>query len=71
MRICKRSCVYQSNGVCMLDSADAVGQPALGGACLYPAFKDAAQLESPHQYCAPGSVPNPQGFATPLHGMPE
>lgn len=71
MRVCKRSCVYQINGTCTLDCTDAVGQPALGGACLHASITDAMQLESPHRYCVPGSVPVPQGSAIPLHDMLE
>ena len=32
---CTSSCVYQSDGVCTLDSAAAAGVPALGGACIH------------------------------------
>lgn len=71
MRVCKQTCIYQINGICTLDSTDAIGQPAFGGACLNPVFKAAMRLESPHRYCVPGSTPTPQGFAAPLRDMLE
>lgn len=59
---CTSECVYQSDGLCTLDSAAAVGVPSLGGACVH--FIPAKRLESPHRYseraaaagldCSPG-----------------
>ena len=45
---CTSECVYQSDGLCTLDSAAAAGVPALGGACIH--FIPAKQLGSPHRY---------------------
>lgn len=36
---CTSKCVYQSDGLCTLDSAAAVGQPALGRAPAYTSFR--------------------------------
>ena len=60
---CTSECVYQSDGLCTLDSAAAAGVPALGGACVH--FIPVKRLESPHRYSEraeaadPGSSPNP------------
>lgn len=71
MRACKNLCVYQLNGVCTLDSTDAVGQPAFGGACLRPPITDGALLGSPHQYYAPGLAPVHSVSAVPPPGKLE
>ena len=42
---CTSKCVYQSDGLCTLDSAAAAGQPALGGACVHFIPQDAARLD--------------------------
>ena len=41
---CTSQCVYQSDGVCTLDSAAAAGQPSLGGACIQFIPTDARRL---------------------------
>ncbi len=51
---CTSQCVYQSDGVCTLESATAAGQPSLGGACIHFIPTDAKRLGSPHRYCEPG-----------------
>ena len=50
---CTSNCIYQSDGVCTLDSAAAAGLPSLGGACIHFIPADAKKLGSPHRYCAP------------------
>lgn len=55
---CTSKCVYQSDGVCTLDSAAAAGQPSLGGACIHFIPTDAKRLGSPHRYSEPGSAPD-------------
>ncbi len=55
---CTSKCVYQSDGVCTLDSAAAAGQPSLGGACFHFIPTDAKRLGSPHRYSEPGSAPD-------------
>ena len=32
---CTSDCIYQSDGLCNLDSAAAAGFPSLGGACVH------------------------------------
>ena len=58
---CTSECVYQSDGLCTLDSAAAAGLPALGGACVH--FIPAERLGSPHRYSeraeAPAQCPAP------------
>ena len=71
MRICKRTCIYQTNGICTINCTDAIGQPAIGGACLHGSFRDVKRLESPHRYCAPELIPTPWGFEVPQHDMLE
>lgn len=60
---CTSECVYQSDGLCTLDSAAAAGVPALGGACVH--FIPSKRLESPHRYSerakAPDRSPDPGG----------
>ena len=56
---CTSKCVYQSDGICTLDSAAAAGLPSLGGACIHFIPVDAARLGSPHRYCEPGSAAAP------------
>ena len=51
---CTSECVYQSEGLCTLDSAAAAGMPALGGACVHFIPRDGARLGSPHRYSEPG-----------------
>lgn len=53
---CTSECVYQSEGLCRLDSAAAAGLPDLGGACVH--FIPAARLGSPHRYSALAEVPD-------------
>lgn len=55
---CTSSCVYQSDGVCTLDSAAAAGMPALGGACVHFIPADARRLGSPHRYYEPAAAPD-------------
>lgn len=55
---CTSSCVYQSDGVCTLDSAAAAGMPALGGACVHFIPADARRLGSPHRYYEPVAAPD-------------
>lgn len=55
---CTSSCVYQSDGVCTLDSAAAAGVPALGGACVHFIPADAKRLGSPHRYFEPAAAPD-------------
>lgn len=57
---CTSKCVYQSDGICTLNSAAAAGLPSLGGACIHFIPADAARLGSPHRYCAPGSAAVPE-----------
>lgn len=68
---CTSQCVYQSDGVCTLDSAAAAGQPSLGGACIHFIPTDEKRLGSPHRYCEPGSVPSRDTAVSSLHGVPE
>ena len=60
---CISDCVYQSDGLCTLDSAAAAGVPALGGACVH--FIPAKRLESPHRYSERAEAANPNGSPTP------
>ncbi len=57
---CTSACIYQSDGVCTLDSAAAAGVPALGGACVHFIPADARRLGSPHRYFEP-AVNSDQG----------
>ena len=68
---CTSQCVYQSDGICTLDSAAAAGQPSLGGACIHFIPSDAKRLGSPHRYCEPGSTAGRDTAANPPHGAPE
>ena len=68
---CTSQCVYQSDGICTLDSAAAAGQPSLGGACIHFIPVDAKRLGSPHRYCEPGSAAGRDTVANPPHGAPE
>ena len=45
---CTSECVYQSDGLCGLESAAAAGLPALGGACVHFIPADPGRLGSPH-----------------------
>lgn len=68
---CTSHCIYQSDGICTLDSAAAAGQPSFGGACIHFIPQDAMRLGSPHRYYEPGSTANP-GISEDLpHGAPE
>ena len=62
---CTSECVYQSDGLCTLDSAAAAGVPALGGACVH--FIPAKRLESPHRYSERAEAANP-GSSPALDG---
>ena len=68
---CTSQCVYQSDGICTLDSAAAAGLPALGGACVHFIPAGAARLGSPHRYYEPGSTAIPAANANYPHGEPE
>ena len=57
---CTSECVYQSDGLCTLDSAAAAGVPALGGACVH--FIPAKRLESPHRYFERAKDADPESF---------
>ena len=57
---CDGRCVYQSDGLCTLRSAEAFGMPSLGGACIHFIPADAKQLGSPHRYCEPGLAAIPE-----------
>ena len=57
---CTNKCVYQSNGLCMLQSADAAGMPSPDGTCARFILHREAPLGSPHRYCAPGSDAFPE-----------
>ena len=59
---CTSACIYQSDGVCTLDSAAAAGVPALGGACIHFIPSDAKQLGSPHRYFEPAAAPTREMF---------
>ena len=63
---CTSECVYQSDGLCTLDSAAAAGVPALGGACVH--FIPAKRLESPHRYSERAEAANP-GSSPALDGV--
>ena len=54
---CTSKCVYQTDGICTLNSAAAAGVPSLGGACIHFIPQTAAQLGSPHRYCELQSAP--------------
>ena len=60
---CTSKCVYQQDGVCILDSAAAAGVPSLGGACVHLIPAAAERLGSPHRYSEPGSVAAPPADA--------
>ncbi len=60
---CTSECVYQSDGLCTLDSAAAAGVPALGGACVH--FIPAKRLESPHRYSERVKAAGPEDFPVP------
>ncbi len=68
---CTSSCVYQSDGVCTLDSAAAAGVPALGGACVHFIPADAKRLGSPHRYFEPAAAPDREMFPGSPPGGPE
>ena len=68
---CTSQCVYQSDGICTLDSAAAAGQPSLGGACIHFIPTDVKRLGSPHRYFEPGSTAGRDTVANPPHGAPE
>ena len=68
---CTSQCVYQSDGICTLDSAAAAGQPSLGGACIHFIPTDVKRLGSPHRYFEPGSAAGRDTAANPPHGAPE
>lgn len=53
---CTSACVYQSDGICTLDSAAAAGLPSLGGACVHFIPADAKRLGSPHRYFGPAAI---------------
>ena len=50
---CTSKCVYQSDGLCTLDSAASAGLPALGGACIHFIPQGGERLGSPHRYSGP------------------
>ncbi len=56
---CTSQCIYQSDGLCTLESAAAAGQPALGGACIHFIPQSAKRFGSPHRYYEPGSAEAP------------
>ncbi len=60
---CTSECVYQSDGLCTLDSAAAAGVPALGSACVH--FIPVKRLESPHRYSERATAANPENFPDP------
>ena len=68
---CTSQCVYQSDGICTLDSAAAAGQPSLGGACIHFIPSDAQRRGSRHRYCEPGSIAGRDTSASPPHGALE
>lgn len=68
---CTSSCVYQSDGVCTLDSAAAAGVPALGGACVHFIPADAKRLGSPHRYFEPAAAPDRETPPGSWPGGPE
>ena len=68
---CSSRCVYQSDGVCTLESAASAGLPALGGACVHFIPTDAARLGSPHRYSGLGSAAIPPVRGDRLPGEPE
>ena len=68
---CTSNCVYQSDGLCTLDSAAAAGLPALGGACVHFIPAGGARLGSPHRYSEPESGEAPPAPEAPRSGGPE
>ena len=60
---CTSDCVYQTDGLCALDSAAAAGVPALGGACVH--FIPVKRLESPHRYSERAESANPENAPAP------
>ena len=62
---CTSACIYQSEGVCSLESAAAVGMPSPGGACIHfiPAHPKRPGL--PHRYCGPEGAAIPENFPEP------
>ena len=64
---CTSACVYQTEGVCALESAAAVGLPALGGACIHFIPAGPARLGSPHRYSEPAAAGGP---GLPAGGLP-
>lgn len=60
---CTSDCIYQSDGVCTLDSAAAAGAPALGGACVH--FIPVKQLGSPHRYSERATASSPEPAPSP------
>lgn len=66
MRLCQCACVYQSNGICELETSALLGQPSAGCVCQRNAVINEARLGSPHRYCAPGSVPIHLATSDPL-----
>ena len=65
---CTSKCVYQSDGLCTLDSAASAGLPALGGACIHFIPQGGERLGSPHRYSGPGS---PSSRSEPLWYLPD
>lgn len=68
---CTSACIYQSDGVCTLDSAAAAGVPALGGACVHFIPADARRLGSPHRYFEPAANSDQGKFPDLPLGEPE
>lgn len=68
---CTSACVYQSDGVCTLDSAAAAGVPSLGGACVHFIPVSARRLGSPHRYFEPAAAPDPGSSPGSQPGGPE
>ena len=68
---CTSKCVYQSDGLCVLDSATAAGVPSFGGACIHFIPADEARLGLPHRYCEPESMSTPKVASDYQHGASE
>lgn len=68
---CTSQCIYQSDGLCTLESAAAAGQPALGGACIHFIPQSVKRFGSPHRYCEPGLTEAPGISLNHPHDAPE
>lgn len=69
-RACHYNCVYQTDGICVLDDASLSGYP-MSKACLRPTLINVNRLGSPHQYCGPESDLTPPAFSVLRPDMPE